>query len=88
MFDLTSAVRGERAQMLHHVVVLVFGLQHEQDLLQVLQVDVLRTLGGTQHADDAFGDVGQVGSLRLLHGRQIPAGQQMFAEGASESQIR
>lgn len=84
MFDLIFVVRRERLQMLHHVVVFVFGLQHEQDLLQVLQVDVLRTLGGTQHADDAFGDVGQVGSLRLLHGRgagkENPAGQQMFAD--------
>lgn len=68
MFDLMVAMRPERLQMLHHEVVLVFGLQHDQDVLQVLQVDVLRTLGGTQHADDAFSDVGQVGFLRLLHG--------------------
>lgn len=88
MFDLIFAVRRERPQMLHHEVVFVFGLQHDQDLLQVLQVDVLGTLGGTQHADDALGDVGQVGSLRFLHGpragKQNPAGQQMFAGGLSE----
>lgn len=68
MFDLILAGRRERLRMLHHVVVFVFGLQHDQDLLQVVKVDVLRTLGGTRHADDAFSDVGQVGSLRLLHG--------------------
>lgn len=65
--------------MLHHEVVLVFGLQQDQDLLQVLQVDVLGTLGGTQHADDALGDVGQVGSPRFLHGRR--AAQQDPADG-------
>lgn len=67
MFDLIVAVRRKRLQI-HQDVVFVFGLQHGQDVLQVLQVDMFRTLGGTQHADDAFSDVGQVGSLRLLHG--------------------
>lgn len=67
MFDLIVAVRRERLQT-HQEVVFVFGLQHGQDVLQVLQIDMLRTLGGTQHADDAFSDVGQIGSLRLLHG--------------------
>lgn len=67
MFDLIVAVRREHLQI-HQEVVFMFGLQHGQDVLQVLQVDMLRTLGGTQHADDAFSDVGQVSSLRLLHG--------------------
>lgn len=45
----------------------VFGLQHDQDLLQVVQIDLLRTVGGAHHGDDAFSDVGQIGSLRFLH---------------------
>lgn len=56
--------------VLYHVVVPVLGLQHEQDLLQVLEVDLLRTLSGTQHGDDAFSDVGQICLLTFLHGRR------------------
>lgn len=51
----------------HHVVVSMLGLQHRNDLLQVLQVRVLRTPGRTEDADDALRDVRQIHLTLFLH---------------------
>lgn len=50
-----------------HVVVSMLGLQHENNLLQVLQVDLLWTSGRAEDGDDAFGDVRQIYSQLFLH---------------------
>lgn len=49
----------------HHVVVSVLGLQHGNDLQQVLQVDLVGTLSGADYGDDAFSGVRQIDSLFL-----------------------
>ena len=48
-------------------MVSVLGPQHENNLLQVLQVDLFWTLRRAPYGDDAFSDVGQIDSLRFLH---------------------
>lgn len=51
----------------HHVVVSVLGLQHDNNLLQVLQVSLVRTFRRAEDGDDAFSDVGQIDSLCFFH---------------------
>lgn len=49
------------------VVVCMFRLEHPRDVLQVVQVDLLRARPGEGHGDDALRHVGKVKFISLLH---------------------
>lgn len=45
----------------------MFWLQHDNKLLQVLQVGLLCAFEGAENGDDALSDVGQIDSSWFLH---------------------
>lgn len=45
----------------------MFGLQHENNLLQALQVELIWIFRRAEYGDDAFSDVGQINPLWFLH---------------------